>query len=243
MTPRFWLNLQTSDVSVASVLSKRFAGRIVVGVPARDFPRLQDGIALIEALHHNGVLVSAGLGDGAATEWSRALDLGLATRPFHLNQVFPAAALSQRVLGDAGALTVVNALVTPVSRPGFVAIGTGPRSSGQPGGEVPTDVALDMLVEVGVTSVKLFPLGGVRHLGSLADVAAAAAARDMMVEPTGGLTVHNLPAVLQTCVRAGAPRVMPHLYSSLKSSTGALDLDLVDAAMAVLDRFERQGGP
>ena len=50
--------------------------------------------------------------------------------------------------------------------------------------------ALEMLTEVGVNCVKFYPLNG--RLDELTAVAGAAAERDMIVEPTGGITPDNL---------------------------------------------------
>lgn len=231
------LNIQTNDLDTAAELSRAYPSRVVIGVTAKDFPRLDEGIALVNAMQRQGVRVSVGLGDGAADQWHRALDLARATRPFHLNQVFPAAGLSQRSLTDAGAATLVNGLVRPGDAVGTVCVGTGPASGRHAGETVSADLAADLLLEVGVTSVKLFPLQGLRKLEHLRAVAVVAAERGMTIEPTGGLTPENLGPVLDVCLDAGARSVMPHLYSSLKvPQTGDLDRELVAEAMMIVDQ-------
>jgi 2-dehydro-3-deoxy-phosphogluconate aldolase len=239
--PPLLINVQAATVEVAAAATARYGQRVVVGVVARDFADPAAAAAHIRALHRRGVRVSAGLGDGAAQEWERALDAALLTHPYHLNQVFPAAALSQRALREAGAATIVNALVRPSGTPGEVVVATGPRSE-RTGGRLPVEAALDMLVEVGVRSVKLFPIGGATRLPELRAVAEAAAERDMAVEPTGGITPENLADVLATCLDAGVTRLMPHLYGSLRDpATGDLSLarlgSAMSAAMSVADRF------
>lgn len=237
------LNVQTNNVETAVEVSRRYPTRIVIGVTAKDFPDLDDGIALIRRMQDGGVLVSAGLGDGAADQWQRALNLASATSPFHLNQIFPAAGLSQRILADAGASTIVNGLVRPTSRIGGVLVGTGPASSRYTDEELSAGLAADLLQEVGVNSIKLFPMEGVRQLDQLRAVAQEAAGRGMMIEPTGGLTPQNLPVILEACLEAGARCVMPHLYSSVKDPrTKDLDLALVAEAMVVIDRYLNRDG-
>lgn len=227
------INVQASTVDTAVAATERYGNRVVIGVVAKDFATPDEGAAHIQALQDKGVTVSAGLGDGAADQWRRALDMALIARPSHLNQVFPAAGLSQYALGES---TVVNALVRPTGTPGIVAVATGPLS-GRQSGDLPVDAALDMLVEVGVRSVKFFPMQGASRLDELAAVARAAAKRDMMVEPTGGITPENLADVMAVCTDAGATSVMPHLYGSVKDpETGDLSLSRLDSAMAVLDR-------
>jgi 2-dehydro-3-deoxy-phosphogluconate aldolase len=236
------LNVQTNNVDTAIEVSGRYPGRIVIGVTAKDFPDLRDGIAIVNKMQERGVLVSAGLGDGAANQWKRALELALATKPFHLNQVFPASALSRMALRDAGAVTIVNGLVRPSSKGGEVCIGTGPESGDYASEGVSTQLAVALLHEMSVDSVKLFPMNGLTHIDALREVAMVATSRGMMIEPTGGLTVAMLPEILKACSFTGEEKIMPHLYSSVKNpATGDLDLSLIADAMAMIDEHLRVG--
>jgi uncharacterized protein (TIGR03581 family) len=36
-----------------------------------------------------------------------------------------------------------------------------------------------------------------------------------LIEPTGGIDLDNFGIILQSCLEAGVPRVMPHVYSSI----------------------------
>lgn len=233
---RILLNVQTNNIDTATEVSRRYPERIVIGVTAKDFPDLREGIAVVNKMQENGVLISAGLGDGAANQWQRALDLALATKPFHLNQVFSAAALSQKALRNVGAATLVNGLIRPSSRIGAVCVGTGPESCNHALEGVSTELAVDLLHEVGVDSVKFFPLHGLKHIDELQQVATVATSRGMMIEPTGGLTVEMLPEILKACSSTGEERIMPHLYSSVKNpKTGDLDFSLIADAIAIID--------
>ena len=209
---------------------------VVVGVMMRRFPTIDEGVATVNELLGAGVKVSVGLGDGAADQWERALQTAEATGPLHLNQVYPAAAMSQRVLADAGLPTVVNGLVRPAGV-GLVDLGTGPVSGATEGrAVVPVDVALDMMLETGVHSVKVFPVGGLERLQELIAIARAVAARDMLVEPTGGLAPEHLPTLLAALLDVGC-HVMPHLYGSLKDkATGDLSSERLALAVEAVER-------
>lgn len=222
--------------SRALAAAEMVGGRVLVAVVTKRFDAVQDAVDHTDRLQGNGVRVSAGLGDGAADQWERALGLALHTKPSHLNQVFPAAALSQRMLQQAGAATVVNALVRPSGTAGLVQVGTGPHSQANESSALPVGVALDMLVEVGVRSVKFFPMGGAARLAELSALARAAAKRSMMVEPTGGIGLAEVANIVRACRSEGVPLVMPHLYGSLKDpATNDLDLGRLRAAVEVLD--------
>ncbi|MEN8113933.1 MAG: KDGP aldolase [Actinomycetota bacterium] len=230
------LNIKAASVDAAAMAAQTYGDDVVIGVVARDFDTPKDAAAFVDQLHERGVHVSAGLGDGAADQWERALDVALLSHPVHLNQVFPAAALSQAKLNDAGAPTVVNALVQPSGTPGVVRVATGPRSQFDEGGDLSVEAALDMMSEMDVLSLKFHPLQGTSRLDELAEVAAATAERDMMLEPTGGITPENLEEVLAVCLGAGVNRVMPHLYSSVADETGELSGELLAEAMSARDR-------
>lgn len=233
---RFLLNVEAVTEERARAAAEMAGARVLVAVVTKRFDAVQDAVEHADRLQSKGVRVSAGLGDGAADQWERALRLALHSKPSHLNQVFPAAALSQRILQQAGAATVVNALVRPSGIPGLVQVGTGPDSQAHGSSALPVSVALDMLAEVGVRSVKFFPMGGAARLAELTALARAAAERAMMVEPTGGISVAEVADIVHACRSEGVPLVMPHLYGSLKDpATNDLDLGRLRAAIEVLD--------
>ena len=107
---------------------------------------------------------------------------------------------------------------------------------------VSTELAVALLHEMSVDSVKLFPLHGLTYIDELREVAMVATSRGMMVEPTGGLTIAMLPEILKACSFTGEERIMPHLYSSVKNpTTGDLDFSLIADAMAIIDDHLRVG--
>lgn len=225
------LNIQANSLESAKAAAELLGPAVIVGVMAKDFPVIEEGVAYIQRLHGEGVQVSAGLGDGSAEEWERALKLALAAKPLHLNQVFPAAALSQYVLRLQGAPTIVNAMVRPTGTPGMVHIGTGPLSQASPDAVVSVDSALSMMQEMGIESVKFFPIQGTGRLDEVRAVAKAVAGSGMMLEPTGGITPDNAAELVRACLEEGVTKLMPHLYGSLKNaSTNDLDLEKLKLA-------------
>ena len=228
---KIMINVQCHSVQRSIEIEDKFHGCILVGVTAKDFPDLEEGVRFISELQKKDVGVSAGLGDGSAAQWSRALELAIRTNPIHLNQIFPAASLSQHALKALGHRTLVNALIRPSGRPGYVCISTGPVSEGQENGVISVDTAAAMLSEVGVQSLKFFPIEGTKHLDELAEVARAAGKFGMAIEPTGSITPENVAAVVKTCIKAGAEHIMPHLYGSLKNrETGELEEEKLSTA-------------
>lgn len=237
---RVIINIQCGDLEQCVEAKRRFGDIFLTGITAKAFPNLEDGAACIRKLQEAGIRVSAGLGDGESFQWERALKLALETDCEHLNQVFPAAALSQGLLWEKGNRTTVNALIRPTGRVGYVSIGTGPVSEKEES-ILPVRAAAAMIKEMHVESLKFFPMKGTAHLEELAELARTAAEFDLMIEPTGGITPENVETVVRTCLSAGAVRIMPHLYGSLKHENGSLDLDKMDRAVeAIQTALERE---
>lgn len=220
------MNIQCDCVEECEQLLHTYGRCFLTGIVAKSFPSLEEGVALIRRMQDAGVPVSAGLGDGSAIQWERALELAKLTDPEHLNEVFPAAALSQAVLKAQGCRTLVNALVRPTGTPGMVSISTGPLSEKQDDAVIPMETAAAMMAEVGISSVKFYHIQGDARLEEVRAVAEVAGKYNMVMEPTGGITPENVAAVVKTCLDAGATCIMPHIYGSLKNkTTGKMDLE------------------
>ena len=73
-----------------------------------------------------------------------------------------------------------------------------------------------MLAEIGVDSVKFYPIDGDQRLDEVAEMVKAATGAGIKVfEPTGRITLENVERIVQTCLENGAQIVIPHLYTSL----------------------------
>ena len=73
----------------------------------------------------------------------------------------------------------------------MVKISTGPLSSGAADGIVPLETAIALLKDMGGSSIKYFPMGGLKHRAEFEAVAKACAAHDFWLEPTGGIDLEN----------------------------------------------------
>ncbi|HCQ2037457.1 TPA: oxo-acid lyase, partial [Staphylococcus aureus] len=106
-------------------------------------------------------------------------------QPQHVNQVFTGVGASRALLRQDE--TVINGLVSPTGKVGYVNIATGPLSSGAPAAEVPIETAIKLLKDMGGSSIKYFPMKGLAHKEEYQAVAAACAKYDFYLEPTGGI--------------------------------------------------------
>jgi uncharacterized protein (TIGR03581 family) len=130
-----------------------------------------------------------------------------------VNQVFTGVATSRALLGQNQ--TVVNGLISPTGTPGRVKISTGPLSSTAADGIVPIDTAIALLKDMGGSSVKYFPMGGLKCRDEYKAVAEACARHDFWLEPTGGIDLENFGEILQIALDAGVSKIIPHIYSSI----------------------------
>jgi uncharacterized protein (TIGR03581 family) len=110
---------------------------------------------------------------------------------------------------------VVNGLISPTGTPGLVKISTGLLSSQAPDGIVPIDTAIALLKDMGGSSVKYFPMGGLACRDEYSAVAKACARQNFWLEPTGGIDLDNFEAILDIALQAGVKRIIPHIYSSI----------------------------
>lgn len=222
------VNLLPRSDSEVGALQAALGDRWLAGVVVRDLSD-EEARARAQAWTERGVRVSMGLGDGDDRQWRRALAVAVATPVAHLNHPWFAAGRAVGELRALGRPTVVNALVSPVDeRHGRVVLA--------PGGEpldLPWQGLLDNLGELGIPSIKFFPMRGeaghaaysalVRHL--------ADGAGPRIVEPSGGITPEHLSWLFAEADAAGVVAV-PHIYGALRDAGGAIDA----AALATIRR-------
>ena len=94
-------------------------------------------------------------------------------------------------------------------------ISTGPLSNGAADGIVPLETAIALLKDMGGSSIKYFPMGGLKHRAEFEAVAKACAAHDFWLEPTGGIDLENYSEILKIALDAGVSKIIPHIYSSI----------------------------
>ena len=73
-------------------------------------------------------------------------------QPQHVNQVFTGVGARALLRQDE---TVINGLVSPTGKVGYVNIATGPLSSGAPAAEVPIETAIKLLKDMGAVPLNI----------------------------------------------------------------------------------------
>jgi 2-dehydro-3-deoxy-phosphogluconate aldolase len=230
------LNVLAKNVENAKEIVEATEGRALIGVMVKGFATTEEAVERVLTYQEAGVPVSVGLGAGDPAQWQKVVEVALRTKPVHVNQVFPAAAYTLGALKTIGSShTVVNALITPAGTPGQVIISTGPRSAVYQEA-VSADVAAAMLAEMGIPSVKFFPIQGTERLDEVAAMVKAAVKHGIETfEPTGGIGVSTIREVVEVCLENGAKEVIPHVYTSIVDpATGITRLEDIRQLLAAL---------
>ncbi|MEJ5072916.1 2-dehydro-3-deoxy-phosphogluconate aldolase [Scandinavium goeteborgense] len=219
LTPNFYrdrvcLNVLAGSKANASEVYEAAEGHVLVGVLSKNYPDVATAVADMReyaALIDNAL--SVGLGAGDPNQSEMVSQISREVQPQHVNQVFTGVATSRALLGQNE--TVVNGLVSPTGTPGMVKISTGPLSSKEQDGIVPVDTAIALLKDMGCSSIKYFPMGGLKCRDEYQVVAEACARHDFWLEPTGGIDLENYSEILKIALDAGVKKVIPHIYSSI----------------------------
>lgn len=217
---RICLNVLANSVENAKECFEAAEGKILLGVLSKNYST--DEAAIEDMKKYQAEIenaLSVGLGAGDPNQSEMVSRISAVLQPQHVNQVFAGAATSRALLGQEE--TIVNALVSPTGKVGFVNIATGPLSSQEEPTEVPLETAIALLKDMGASSIKYFPMKGLAHKEEYQAVAKACAAHDFYLEPTGGIDLDNFAEILQIAVDAGVKKIIPHVYSSIiDSETG-----------------------
>ncbi|ELQ6015344.1 KDGP aldolase family protein [Cronobacter sakazakii] len=219
LTPNFYrdrvcLNVLAGSKENASAIYEAAEGHVLVGVLSKNY---LDVASAVEDMRDYAKRIdnalSVGLGAGDPNQSAMVSAIVRELQPQHVNQVFTGVGASRALLGQRE--TVVNGLVSPTGTPGLVKISTGPLSSSAPDGIVPVETAIALLKDMGGSSVKYFPMGGLACREEYQAVADACARHDFWLEPTGGIDLDNFEAILRIALEAGVSKVIPHIYSSI----------------------------
>ncbi|WP_428945054.1 2-dehydro-3-deoxy-phosphogluconate aldolase [Pantoea sp. FN060301] len=219
LKPKFYQNRVCLNVLAGSKENAReiwqaAEGHVLVGVLSKNYDSVASAVADMReyaALIDNALSVGLGAGDPYQSAMVSAISAEV--QPQHVNQVFTGVATSRALLGQSE--TLVNGLISPTGTPGLVKISTGPLSSQAADGIVPIETAIAMLKDMGGSSVKYFPMGGLKAIEEFKAVADACAQQDFWLEPTGGIDLENYEAILKIALDAGVSKVIPHVYSSI----------------------------
>ena len=213
-TNRVALNVLAGSIQNAEDIYQAAEGHVVVGVLTKNYDTDEAAIEDMkkyQAVTQNGL--SVGLGAGDPNQSAMVSRVSKVLQPQHVNQVFTGVGTSRALLGQND--TVINGLVSPTGKVGIVNVATGPKSSQKAAAEVPVATAIALLQDMGGTSFKFFPMGGLKHEEEFRAVAKACAAEGFNLEPTGGIDLDNFEAILQIALDAGVKQIIPHIYSSI----------------------------
>lgn len=217
---RICLNVLANSVENAKDCYEAAEGHVVLGVLSKNYASDEAAIEDMkkyQAATNNAL--SVGLGAGDPNQSQMVSRISAVLQPQHVNQVFTGVGTSRALLGQKD--TVINGLVSPTGKVGYVNIATGPLSSQAPSGEVPIETAIQLLKDMGGSSIKYFPMKGLAHKEEYQAVAKACAEYDFYLEPTGGIDLTNFEEIVQIAVDAGVKKIIPHVYSSIiDSATG-----------------------
>ena len=214
---RVAVNVLAKDIANAREIYDAAEGHAVIGVLSAQFATVEEGVSEVKRWLAEVPSISVGLGAGDPAQYYKAAMIASALHPAHVNQTFTGCGFAAGALAATGGeATQINALVSPTGTPGEVLISTGVSSSQGTPTRVSCEAAVRMIQDCGAHAAKFFPMGGEKSLPELAALAQAAARNGMtLIEPTGGIDLDNFGSILQTCLEAGMPRVMPHVYSSI----------------------------
>lgn len=208
------LNVLANSVENAQACYEAAEGFIVLGVLSKRYATDKEAIAdmkLYQEATDNALSVGLGAGDPNQSEMVARISSSL--QPQHVNQVFTGVGSSRALLGQSD--TIVNGLVSPTGRVGYVNVATGPLSSQTPAGEVTIETAIALVKDMGGSSIKYFPMNGLAHREEYQAVAEACSKHDFYLEPTGGIDLENFEEIVSIALNAGVSKVIPHIYSSI----------------------------
>lgn len=242
LTPNFYqgrvcLNVLANSIENAKEIYAAAEKYVVAGVLSKNYPDNQSAILdmrkYAEAIDN---AISVGLGAGDPNQSKMVSEISGILQPQHVNQVFTGVAASRALLGQTN--TIINGLVSPTGKVGLVKISTGPLSSKAPDGVVPIETAIALLKDMGGSSVKYFPMGGLKHKDEYEYVAKCCAKNHFYLEPTGGIDLNNFEEILKIALDAGVEKVIPHIYSSIiDKATGKTKTEDVKTLLTITKRL------
>lgn len=237
LADRICLNVLANSVENAKACYEAAKGHIVLGVLSKNYETDEAAIADMKKYQEatNNAL-SVGLGAGDPNQSRMVSRLSAVLQPQHVNQVFTGVGASRALLQQEE--TVINGLVSPTGKVGYVNIATGPLSAQAPAAEVPIETAIQLLKDMGGTSIKYFPMKGLTHKEEYQAVAKACAKFDFALEPTGGIDLTNFEEIVQIAVDAGVKKIIPHVYSSIiDPETGDTKVEDVETLLEMMEKL------
>jgi 2-dehydro-3-deoxy-phosphogluconate aldolase len=215
-------NFLAKDKENAKEIIEAGAGFVVPGIVSSDFEEIEDAVAKVNELKEVSPIISIGLGNGGDTSnWKKVLQIAEQSTPGHLNQPFEKTTYSTGYLHGKGIDQVVNGLVTPTGKVGYVKLSTGI--------ELSVEELVNLAVALGVESIKFMPLNGFNHLDELVYLTKVAAKQGIKaIEPAGGISGDNIVEIVKAVEQTGIELFMPHIFgSTIDKETGRTKPDEV----------------
>lgn len=208
------LNVLTKDIENAREIYEATKGHVLLGVLSKNYPTVE---AAIEDMKKYSVeienAVSVGLGAGDPNQWKMVAEICKGFKPQHVNQVFTGVGHTRANLNNDE--TLVNSLVSPSGKVGYVKISTGPLSQEKESAIVPIETAIAMIKDMGGSSIKYFPMQGLKFKDEYIEVCKACAKEDFILEPTGGIDLDNFKEIVEIALENGVKKIIPHVYTSI----------------------------
>lgn len=231
------LNVLASSLENAKEVYKAANGHVLIGLLSKNYDTVESAVKdmLIYAKEIDNS-ISVGLGAGDPNQWKMVAQISKEVQPMHVNQVFTGVGYTRALLGQDE--TVVNGLISPSGVVGMVKVSTGPLSSLDEAGVVPVETAIDMLKDMGCSSVKFFPMKGLSTKEEYKVVCEACAKQNFMMEPTGGIDLSNFEEICRIALEAGVKRIIPHVYTSIvDKETGKTKVEDVKTLLEIMERL------
>lgn len=211
------LNLLAKDIKNAKDIYDITDGHVLVGVLSKNYYSVEEAVADMEKYAENiDNCISIGLGGGDPKQWRMVADICKKIKPKHVNQVFTGVGYSRANLENDE--TIINSLVSPCGKVGFVKISTGPLSKDKEDGIIPIETAIAMIKDMGGSSIKYFPMEGLKYKEEYIAVCNACAKENFILEPTGGIDLDNFKEIVEIPLKLGVEKVIPHVYTSIIDS-------------------------
>lgn len=237
LNDKICLNVLANSLDNAKAVYAAAKGHVLVGLLSKNYETVESAVADMQRYAAEiDNAVSVGLGAGDPKQWKMVAEISQKVQPQHVNQVFTGIGYTGALLGQSE--TVVNGLISPSGTVGMVKVSTGPLSSLAEAGLVPVETAIDMLKDMGCSSVKFFPMNGLSTKKEYRAVCEACAKKDFMLEPTGGIDLTNFEEICKIALDAGVKKIIPHVYTSIvDKSTGETKVNDIQTLLEIMERL------
>ncbi len=211
---RICLNVLTQTLENAQKLYEVSGGYILLGLLTKLYNSDEEYLENVRKYQKKcNNAISVGLGSGDPSQSMMVSRVSSVLQPQHVNQVFSGVGYSRALLGQQE--TFINALVSPTGKIGYVNIATGPLSSKGKPVNIKISSAIDILKDMGASSIKYFPMDGLKYIDEYKEICRICAEKDFPLEPTGGITTDNFEEVIRIPYESGVKKIIPHVYNSI----------------------------